>query len=802
MLGDLVEVSLRVAAVGLLGWAAAGLLRKRGAEARHAVWVVVLVGMLLMPVLMALAPEWRALPDVTARGVATESAAPFEMPEASDSGPAAAASRPVRPGFAWPEWPAVVMGLYFAVAAVLLARTAWVVRRAQKLVEDSDAVVDAAVREATGVDKVEVRESATVLVPMAVGWRERVILLPRDWREWEEFDLRAVLAHEAAHVRRGDWTTSLAAALNKAVFWFHPQAWWVERRLMRLAEEACDAAAIEATGDARRYGAVVLRFAAVMGGRGQRLDWAATAMARSSRVGKRIERILEGEMSWSKKMTRGAWTSLLLAAAPLLYGAAALQMETVEMLAMPALRVAVAGVPEMALAPQTASALQAAPAPLPPPPVVAGAPAAGSREIPGLSLTEAQARDLETLVAMNAEDLEARTRLLWYYFSKANGEQWAKHLTWMVARHPEAPVFDQEPAKVSGVRRLLADEALIERLTGLWRKATAEHPSDGVVLRHAAVFFSGMDAQAALDLLQRARLAAPQDQMVLNMLMMEYMNAVSLASGPGAATGEALEFARQALRDLERSGDPVILGQVGRTLSSRRSGGLANETAGMAQSPEVFREMGIRMLQRARMLEPGNPSWGAYLELAELGPTIVLSARPAVPRESRVMGGGVTMRITVGADGAILDAKPLDGPEALFAAAVEAAKSERLKPSGKVYDAAAVVVFQPPQLQLQEGNVPKRITVGGNVQESLLVTRVDPEYPPLARQARIQGLVRFTLIIGEGGGVLAATLVAGHPLLVQAAVDAVKQWRYRPTLLNGQPVEVVTQADVRFNLPQ
>ncbi|MBI5086502.1 MAG: M56 family metallopeptidase [Acidobacteria bacterium] len=801
MLGFLAEMSVRVAVVGLLGWAAAALLRKGGAEARHAVWVVVLAGMLLMPVLMVVAPEWRALPDVTVASRAAQApAVAFEIPE-TVTPDVVPQNKPARAGVAWPEWPAVVAGVYFAVAAALLARTVWVVRRAQTLVEDSAPVADEAVRVMDGVGKVEVRESATVLVPMAVGWRERVILLPRDWREWDEFDLRAVLAHEAAHVRRGDWVTSLAATLNKAVFWFHPQAWWVERRLMRLAEEACDAAAIEATGDARRYGAVVLKFAAVMGGRGERLNWAATAMARSSRVGERIERILEGRMSWSKKMTRGAWTALLLAAAPVLYGAAALQMETVELLAMPAVRIAVAGVPEMALAPQAPTVLQSAPAPLPPPSVQAGA-AVALHQIPGLSLTEAQARDLETLVAMNAEDIQARTQLLWYYFSKANGDQWAKHLAWMVARHPEAAVFDQEPANVSGVRRLLADEALIERLAGMWRKAAAEHPADGAVLRHAAVFFSGLDAQSALDLLQRARLAAPQDQMVSSMLMREYMTAINLASGPGTATGESLEYARQALRDLERSGDVVMLGQVGRMLAGLKRPGSSNETTEVAQTRETFREMGIRMLQRARTLEPGNPKWGAYLELADLGPPIVLNARPAIPAGTGGRPGGVTMRITVGADGAILDAKPLDGPEAFFAAAVDAAKNERLKPSGKAYDAAAVVLFQPQQLQADQGNVPKRIAVGGNIQERLLVTRVDPEYPPLARQAGIQGVVRFTVTIGGEGDVKQASLVAGHPLLVQAAVDAVKQWRYRPTLLNGQPVEVVTQAEVRFTLPQ
>jgi protein TonB len=77
---------------------------------------------------------------------------------------------------------------------------------------------------------------------------------------------------------------------------------------------------------------------------------------------------------------------------------------------------------------------------------------------------------------------------------------------------------------------------------------------------------------------------------------------------------------------------------------------------------------------------------------------------------------------------------------------------------------------------------------------------VEPVYPPLARQALIDGTVRFTAIIGGDGHILNLQLVSGHPLLVPAAQDAVRQWVYRPTLLNGTPVEVVTQIDVPFTL--
>ena len=95
---------------------------------------------------------------------------------------------------------------------------------------------------------------------------------------------------------------------------------------------------------------------------------------------------------------------------------------------------------------------------------------------------------------------------------------------------------------------------------------------------------------------------------------------------------------------------------------------------------------------------------------------------------------------------------------------------------------------------------PQRIRVGGNVAQANLISQERPVYPPLAKQARIQGTVRLQAIVGKEGNVNQLEVVAGHPLLVQAALDAVRTWRYQPTLLNGEPVEVVTTIDVVFTL--
>ncbi len=94
----------------------------------------------------------------------------------------------------------------------------------------------------------------------------------------------------------------------------------------------------------------------------------------------------------------------------------------------------------------------------------------------------------------------------------------------------------------------------------------------------------------------------------------------------------------------------------------------------------------------------------------------------------------------------------------------------------------------------------KRVIRPTDIQEALLVHRVQPVYPPLAVHARVEGRVQLHAIIGRDGTVNSLEVISGQPLLVRAALEAVSQWRYRPTLLSGEPVEVETYVTVIFQL--
>jgi len=107
----------------------------------------------------------------------------------------------------------------------------------------------------------------------------------------------------------------------------------------------------------------------------------------------------------------------------------------------------------------------------------------------------------------------------------------------------------------------------------------------------------------------------------------------------------------------------------------------------------------------------------------------------------------------------------------------------------------------PPSVETRKP-VEKRVVKIGSVQQAQLISRIEPRYPPLAVQSRQEGTVLLHAIISVEGRITALELVSGPPLLVQSALDAVRHWRYRPTYLNGEPVEVETSITVIFRLGQ
>jgi hypothetical protein len=187
-------------------------------------------------------------------------------------------------------------------------------------------------------------ESDAVCVPVTVGVRDPLILLPANWRKWEGRKTSAVLAHELSHVSRNDGLVQAASALYTCFFWFSPLSWWLRYRLAELSEQAADDSALLVLDDRTYYAEVLMDFIASVQRANGRLRPAAIPMAGLSRSSRRIARILNGEIRSLGAMSRRAWVLFVFLAAPIVALAAAVH---------PILAPKVAPLAASALAPQS-----------------------------------------------------------------------------------------------------------------------------------------------------------------------------------------------------------------------------------------------------------------------------------------------------------------------------------------------------------------------------------------------------------------------------------------------------------------
>ncbi|MGD1155030.1 MAG: energy transducer TonB [Terriglobia bacterium] len=129
-----------------------------------------------------------------------------------------------------------------------------------------------------------------------------------------------------------------------------------------------------------------------------------------------------------------------------------------------------------------------------------------------------------------------------------------------------------------------------------------------------------------------------------------------------------------------------------------------------------------------------------------------------------------------------------------------------LRQAGRPNPGAATATIVPPKGEVERptagGTALKRIRVPGVIEAAKLTFQPNPEYPPLAKMARIQGTVRLEAIIGQDGAIEELKALSGHPLLLKSAMEAVSKWRYQPALVKGRPVEVDTEIDLNYMLQE
>ncbi|HEY2841258.1 MAG TPA: M56 family metallopeptidase [Pirellulales bacterium] len=175
--------------------------------------------------------------------------------------------------------------------------------------------------------RARVAVSGALRVPVTVGLLRPWILLPADWSCWDEGLLAAALAHEEAHLSRRDHLTLWAAEINRALYWFHPLAWFLRRRLAALAEQCCDDAVIAASGDRPAYARRLLEMAGRLNAGSRRVAALGISMADTPRVASRVRAILDEDRQLARRLGLRRSAAMVVVVAPLVLFSAALRAD-------------------------------------------------------------------------------------------------------------------------------------------------------------------------------------------------------------------------------------------------------------------------------------------------------------------------------------------------------------------------------------------------------------------------------------------------------------------------------------------
>ena len=291
----LLGTALRALALGAAMGAALLLFRVRRATVQVCGWMIVLYAAFALPALTWLLPTWQL---------------PWHLePVAAD---ALGLAAPTVLGYG------LIAGLLLLRALVGAAAVARLRRSAQPIEDETAWEALRGRARACGLERLpQLAACDRTAVPLTTGVLRPMIVLPATWRDWGEPKLRAVLAHELAHVSRGDALAQQCALVYRAFFWFSPLSWWLCHRLAELAEEAGDEAALAAGAGREDYAELLLQFFVAFARSQRRAHWQALAMAKGgSGAERRVRRILAWRGAVSFRLAESLTLAMALLAMP------------------------------------------------------------------------------------------------------------------------------------------------------------------------------------------------------------------------------------------------------------------------------------------------------------------------------------------------------------------------------------------------------------------------------------------------------------------------------------------------------
>jgi hypothetical protein len=408
----------------------------------------------------------------------------------------------------------------------------------------------------------DARESPLVAAPLTAGLLSPVVVLPTAWREWPGDRLRACLAHERAHVERRDTLVAFLAQINRALFWFHPLAWWLERALARSAEEAADEAAVRTTGDRRQYARALIDVADAVRRQGARVAWQGVAADGTGTVGRRIDRVLRAA---PRELSRRRAAALYVACAAAVFAVAACRRDA------------------------------------PPPPPLQPNPEVTERlerqkqqqalYDEAKTFTRPVVDALEASLARNPGDLDTLAKLKMFYQVSGHAvlgwnEMVARrrpHILWLIEHHPahELALWQVSPQ---------FDPVTYGEAKQRWLAQASRPDASEQVLGHAALFLQQGDPPLAEPLLVRLNRPARLGQFYADVIV----GPRSPRDGSPLTPFDSDPYAQDVRRRLLESRDAAMLAAAGMHLST-------------TYRDDARRQLGRKLLERAVQIDPNEP---------------------------------------------------------------------------------------------------------------------------------------------------------------------------------------------------
>ena len=756
--------------IALLTIVAAVLLRVLAVSApvvRHAIWRTLLVVCLALPVVQ----PWRAQAiDTSQVRAEIVDAALLTGPTADMTfvaGPSTGTRLARHLRSTWAAYVAIVLAAGVAVRLAWLLAGIWRLQRLRRTGEL--AVTSEGYRELAALIEAgaEIRRVERLGQPVTFGVLKPAVLLPASFHKLPEGVQRAVLAHELWHVRRRDWAWVLLEEAIRAAFWFNPAMWWLVSRVQSSREEVVDELTVQVTNARKTYLEALLAFA------DQPTLFPATPFARRRHLFHRMLLISREAVMSSRRIVASTLATAAVLLATGLYASSAIPLKAAPVVAV-------------------ASAEQGPPRDRRP--GEAGPETARERELKAAIAAGAvkppQLLELARLQEARGATAEAEATLQAFVHAAPTNRE---ALMSLAALYNRTGQFDQAVATLESAAALTPTDPQGYQLlaTFYWEKAFKDPALSAA--QKSAYIDSGISAT------DRALGYDPDYVDALtykNILLRMKANAET-----NPATRQALVAEADSLRNRAME------------LQKARQSGRANMAFVPApgQPPPPPPPPPVEFVDgQAPVRVGGNIK----------PPTKTRDVKPVYPADAldaRVTGV-VIIEATIDPLGNVSTARVLRGQPLLDQAALDAVKEWQFTPTMLNGVAVPVIMtvtvnftmngpgesgriepaWAPPPPPPVDGQAPVR--VGGNVKPPTKIRDVKPIYPADAEAASVQGVVILEATIEPAGNVRNARVLRGQPLLDQAAIDAVQQWQYVPTLLNGVAVPVIMTVTVNFTL--